>query len=36
VVGEIALHVDYVADFAEIRAEAHRLLSRSPLWDRSE
>lgn len=36
VVGEIELHVDYIADLEELRSEARRLVERSPLWDRSE
>lgn len=36
VIGSVVLHVDYSAPLAELRAEAHRLVTASPLWDRRD
>jgi small-conductance mechanosensitive channel len=33
VVGSVLLHVDYTVPVDELRAELHRLLAASPLWD---
>lgn len=36
VLGAVVLHLDYSAPVAELRAEARRIVERSPLWDRRE
>lgn len=36
VIGSVVLHVDYRTPMAELRAEAYRLVSASPLWDRRD
>jgi small-conductance mechanosensitive channel len=33
VIGSVLLHVDYTVPVEEVRAELHRLLQASPLWD---
>ncbi|MDG4766310.1 mechanosensitive ion channel family protein [Solwaraspora sp. WMMD406] len=36
VLGTVVLHLDFTADIDVLRAEAHRIVDASPLWDRRE
>ncbi|WP_326553757.1 mechanosensitive ion channel family protein [Micromonospora sp. NBC_01813] len=36
VLGSVILHLDFTADIDVLRAEAHRIVDASPLWDRRE